>query len=488
MRGGPAVSGAQIQVAVVGHTNAGKTSLMRTLSRDAGFGEVASSPGTTRHVEATALLVEGAPVMELYDTPGLEDSIALLHRLERSGDAYADGVERIERFLNSRAAEGEFEQEAKVLRQVLASDLVLYVVDARESMMGRHRDELTLLGYSARPVVPVLNFTASSESQEPRWRALLARLGLHAVVAFDTVLYDLAGEQRLFEKMQSLLDTRYEALQALIEERRRLTARLREAGLASVAELLVDTAALQLRAPPGSSAALEAHAEDLRQRVRERERRCLREMLETFAFRPEDIQDPGLDIRAGQWRQDLFAPETLRAFGISAGGGAVTGAAIGMGVDALTGGLSLGAATLLGATAGALLGTARSHGQRALDRLRGFTLLRVDETTLRLLAGRGLELLRALMRRGHASLTPLELGRAAGPPPWAQARLPAPLATARGHPHWSSLADAPQRFEADAARAEAVSRLQRALGQWLEQAAPGADAPARPAATPPGPD
>lgn len=39
-----------VSVAVVGHTNAGKTSLMRTLLRDSHFGNVANTAGTTRHV------------------------------------------------------------------------------------------------------------------------------------------------------------------------------------------------------------------------------------------------------------------------------------------------------------------------------------------------------------------------------------------------------------------------------------------------------
>ncbi|WP_200870248.1 GTPase, partial [Pseudomonas aeruginosa] len=38
-------------LAVVGHTNTGKTSLLRTLTRDRGFGEVSHRPSTTRHVE-----------------------------------------------------------------------------------------------------------------------------------------------------------------------------------------------------------------------------------------------------------------------------------------------------------------------------------------------------------------------------------------------------------------------------------------------------
>ena len=58
-----------LKLAVVGHTNVGKTSLLRTLLRDRGFGEVSHRPSTTRHVEGARLSVDGQPLLELYDTP-----------------------------------------------------------------------------------------------------------------------------------------------------------------------------------------------------------------------------------------------------------------------------------------------------------------------------------------------------------------------------------------------------------------------------------
>mgnify|MGYP001555260318 CR=1 FL=1 len=66
-----------LAIAVVGHTNAGKTSLLRTLTRKRRFGEVSDRPGTTRHVEVVELRIAGRPALRFFDTPGLEDSVAL---------------------------------------------------------------------------------------------------------------------------------------------------------------------------------------------------------------------------------------------------------------------------------------------------------------------------------------------------------------------------------------------------------------------------
>src|SRR5262245_28654470 len=123
------MTGRVLKVAVVGHTNTGKTSLMRTLMRDVNFGEVSDRPATTRHVEGAALMVEGEKLLELYDTPGLEDSSALLEHLNsRHEHRRTDWIEPINAFLHGKEAsiEGRFAQEAKAIKQVLSSDVALY--------------------------------------------------------------------------------------------------------------------------------------------------------------------------------------------------------------------------------------------------------------------------------------------------------------------------------------------------------------------------
>ncbi|MEM1021518.1 MAG: GTPase domain-containing protein, partial [Pseudomonadota bacterium] len=88
------MTGQTLTVAIVGHTNVGKTSLLRTLTRDSAFGDVAARPGTTRSVEAATIPVgEGAIV--LFDTPGLEDSPAVRAHLQAEVDSGQDWVEAI---------------------------------------------------------------------------------------------------------------------------------------------------------------------------------------------------------------------------------------------------------------------------------------------------------------------------------------------------------------------------------------------------------
>jgi Domain of unknown function (DUF3482)/50S ribosome-binding GTPase len=449
-----------LKAAIVGHTNTGKTSLVRTLTRDAEFGEVSDRPATTRHVEGTVLLINDMPLVELYDTPGLEDPIGLLELLDRMrGNRRHDWIDVIREFLDGPAAHGDYAQEAKAIRQVLASDVALYVIDARDRVLGKHRDELEILGRCARPVMPVLNFVASPEARTAEWREHLSRVNMHAVAEFDTVVLNEFAEQRLFEKMQTLLDRFRPTLDALIEERKRQRAALVRSAAELIADLLIDVAAYVVVVPEQDVDRQEMVMEQLKEAVRSRERQCVTALFELFRFRPDDYEADAVPVEQGQWGMDLFNPASLKQFGIRAGSGAAAGGIAGLAIDAITGGLSLGAAAVLGATLGALWSSFESHGRRIADVFRGYTELRVQEATLKLLAARELDLTQALLRRGHASQDKLRLKAEdeSKRTQWASGPLPDVLLEARVHPEWSRLSTG--STPTGAARSQAPARL-----------------------------
>ena len=428
-----------LRLAVVGHTNVGKTSLLRTLTRDVGFGEVSHRPSTTRHVEGARLSVDGESLLELYDTPGLEDAIALrdfLDALERPGERL-DGPEKLRRFLDGSEARGRFEQEAKVLRQLQASDAGLYVIDAREPVLAKYRDELAVLAGCARPLLPVLNFVASASHREEQWREALSRLGLHALVRFDSVAPPLDGERRLYESLALLLEKSRPQLERLIRDHEAQAVARREAGAKLIAELLVDVAACRDMVP-GDAEAIRLATEVLRDRVRKREEACVQALLRLYAFRKDDARAADLPLLDGRWGDDLFNPETLRQLGVRLGGGVAAGAAAGAGIDLLVGGLTLGAATALGALAGGAWQTVGHYGQRLLGKLKGQRELSVDDSVLRLLALRQRQLLAALQARGHAAMEAIRVDSPEDKQ-WREGKLPEALRKARAHPEWSTL-------------------------------------------------
>ncbi|QVX17546.1 GTPase/DUF3482 domain-containing protein [Pseudomonas congelans] len=446
-----------IKLAVVGHTNVGKTSLLRTLTGDVSFGEVSHRPSTTRHVEGARLSVDGEALVELYDTPGLEDAIALLdylERLDRPGERL-DGPARLARFLEGSEARQRFEQEAKVMRQLLDSDAGLYVIDAREPVLAKYRDELAVLASCGKPLLPVLNFVSAQQHREPEWREALSRLGLHALVRFDSVAPPEDGGRRLYESLALLLESARPRLERLIDDQEKQRTAKRHSAARLIAELLIDCAACRRSVETTSDQEQQA-VEALRKAVRQREQQCVEALLKLYAFRKDDVSSSDLPLMDGRWGDDLFNPETLKLMGVRVGGGVAAGAAAGAGVDLMVGGVTLGAAALVGAIAGGALSTARSYGGRLLGKFKGRRELTVDDAVLRLLALRQRHLLLALGVRGHAALHSIELTTPQDKT-WRKGKIPEPLSRARAHPQWSTLNPQPKPNQAE--RQEAIDEL-----------------------------
>ncbi|OZI77124.1 GTPase/DUF3482 domain-containing protein [Bordetella genomosp. 12] len=424
-----------LRIAVVGHSNTGKTSLLRTLTRDADFGEVDDAAGTTRHVQSALLRGHGG--IEWFDTPGMEDSVALLEYLDHIAplSERLDGPARIRRFLDSPEAHGRYEQEARVLNKLLECDAGLYVIDARDPVLSKHRDELALLAACARPLLPVLNFVHAPGHRAAQWRDAMSRLGLHAVLEYDTVAPPLDGEQQLYARLAVLLDRHADMLAELSGALGRERAARRQAAYRLAAGLLIDAAALHLQSPPQALAQTQAL---LRDKIRGREQACVKALLTLYHFHRHDYRADALPLENERFGMDLFHPQALKDMGVQLGVGAAAGAMAGAAVDLLSAGLSLGTGMLIGAAAGGLWQGVDRLGKRLSGKLRGYRELSVDDGVLRLLALRQQQLIEALERRGHAAREPIVLPQAAQ---WQSGPLPAPLKEARSRPEWSALAE-----------------------------------------------
>lgn len=454
-----------LQLAVVGHTNTGKTSLLRTLTRDIHFGEVSARPSATRHVEGARLLADDEAVVELYDTPGLEDAMSLLDTMDTllSPGERLDGPARIARFLVSPDAQQRFEQEAKVLRQLLASDAGLVVIDVCDPVLTKYRDELSILTDCGKPLLPVLNFVRTPDNHADAWREALARVGLHSVIGFDTVTPDLEGEQQLFAKLALMLDRHAPALQRLIQARQSEALQRTQAAAQRIASLLVDVAAFRvtvLNADLGADEnMLRAPIEQMRDKVRQHEAACVADLLKLYRFRRDDVSLSGLPMLDGRWEDDLFSREALSVMGIRLSQGLVAGAVAGISIDLVVGGLTLGAATVAGALVGGLWQLGNTYGERVLGKLRGYRSLTVDDSILRLLALRQTWLVQTLQQRGHAAMQAIQLDSPEAKN-WREGKLPAELHKARSHAEWSALN---AEFRRSEAQEEALSTLAKAV-------------------------
>ena len=432
-------TGTLLNVAVVGHTNTGKTSLIRTMLRSSEFGEVEDSAGTTRHVELATISAGDVPILNLHDTPGLEDTHALHSYLKYAGaHSRSDSpVKILEDFVANIAIHDPLEQEAKVIRQVLRSDVLLYIIDVREPLLEKYRVELEILTRSAKPIIPVFNFVAGHEQELSRWRDRLAAYNIHATLEFDTVAFTFEAEKRLYQKIQTLVEQHYVNLQKLIDYRAKVWKQLCLSGAKRIAELIVNVACYRESKDLNSNQITESLNEDrIREFVRKAEQRCLNDLLTIFKFTEKDVEIQKIPVSNGHWELDIFAPGILKAYGLDVGSAAAKGAAAGAGIDLMVGGLSLGAASALGALAGAGWSTFRRYGDEIKAKLQGAKWLCVDENTLQILYLRQKQLLEKIMHRGHAANVALQIDdttKTDFPADWS-----AIISTLRQNPAWQN--------------------------------------------------
>ncbi len=465
-----------IVIAVVGHTNAGKTSLLRTLTRQVDFGEVSERPGTTRHAEALALRLDGQVAARFIDTPGLEDSVALLDFLGRQPGETR--TERVRAFLAGPEARAAFEQEAKVLRALLEqADCAMLVIDTRQPVLPKYRAEIEILSACAKPIMPVLNFVRDGASRVADWHTALQEAGLHARAEFDVVAPFHGSERELYTDLATLLPQRRAQLAELVDALALQARERQQAAARIVASHLIDVAAMR-RALPADE-----FADALRQKafvrafqddVRGHARHAVGELLALFGFRPADAELAELPALAERWEDDLFNPELLKKAGARLGLGAMIGAGVGVVADVALAGLSLGAATTLGATVGgALSGGWRPLWRKLENRMNGVQELTADDALLLLLAEHLSALSAALAQRGHAAQQRLTVSAANTPTDEARARIPQAvlaavqaLTPARSHPNWER---GERGARDDSERADLQQRVARLLPHEVEE-------------------
>jgi len=351
----------------------------------------------------------------LYDTPGLEDSRALSAHIKKlkAKSKSLSPAQILEHFVTNVSVNDPLEQEAKVIRQVLRSDILLYIIDVREPFLEKYRLELDILTQSAKPIIPVFNFIAGHDRELAKWREHLAAFHMHATLEFDTVAFTFEAEKRLYQKMQTLVESHYDRLQKLIDYRAKLWRQLCLSGAKRVAALIVNVACYRESKSTQNNLIAHSLLEDrLHEFVRKAEQHCLHDLLSIFNFSEKDVAIQRIPVSNGHWQLDIFAPGILKAYGLDVGSAAAKGAAACAGIDLMVGGMSLGAATALGAIAGAGWSTFKRYGDEIKATVKGTQWQCADETTLQVLYLRQKHLLNKLMHRGHAAQDTLHVDKA----------------------------------------------------------------------------
>jgi hypothetical protein len=202
---------AAIELSLLSHTNAGKTTLARTLLRR-DIGEVDDRAHVTEIAERHVLVEsEQGDLLALWDTPGLGDSARLLARLKHSNNPLGWFLSQVWDRLTDRP----FWSSQQALRNAQEqSDVLLYVVNAAEAPWdaGYVAAEMQILDWIGKPVLVLLNQLgpaggeAETAADVALWRQhLLASPSVHGVLSLDAFARCWVHEEALLRHVQVLL-------------------------------------------------------------------------------------------------------------------------------------------------------------------------------------------------------------------------------------------------------------------------------------------
>jgi len=388
-------TGQTVSLSLVSHTNAGKTTLARTLlGRD--IGEVRDEAHVTELAEPHVLVdsPDGDRLL-LWDTPGFGDSQRLARRLAQAGHPIGWFLGEVWDRWRHRA----FWSSQRALRHVLAeSDLVLYLVNATETPedAGYLAAELQVLALVGKPVVALLNQlgpagTGGTDAQaaslarrwaqrltgEPVVRAVLpldafSRCWVQEGVLWQAVAPALTGaRQAAFGRLQAVWQARQQATwQAAMGE---LAQRLACAALDREPVLAGGWRAVW-HGPLRSLGAALGWPDDGGTPT-DRAMAALAGRLDTELRRSTDalIRLHGLDGRAGaevmaRLARHYAVQQPLDEGRAALWGGLVTGALAGLKADIASGGLTMGGGLLAGGVLGAL---GAAGAARGVNKVRG---------------------------------------------------------------------------------------------------------------------
>jgi hypothetical protein len=377
---------ATIELTLVSHTNAGKTTLARTLlGRD--IGEVRDLPHVTEIAEAHTLAETAAgDVLRLWDTPGFGDSSRLLQRLRVADNP----IGWLLREVWDRYRDRPFwcnQQAVRAARD--SSDVVLYLVNAAEDPRdtGYVAPEMQVLRWVGKPVIVLLNQLGppraadAERADEERWRRHLepfgivgdvltldafARCWVHERVLLDAVGRLLApakraAHARLAGEWTARSIDRFTTSMRVLAEQRVQIARDRE-------PVAVESATAMQKVLRSVGVGREGDA------ARETAMAALAARLDAQIRATTDrlIELHGLHGSAAQtvlerMRANFATKERVDEGKAALWGSVITGALTGLKAELAAGGLTFGAGMLVGGVIGGLTGAGVARGLNVLS-------------------------------------------------------------------------------------------------------------------------
>ena len=354
------------EFAVVGHPNEGKSSVLSTLAEDDSV-RISPMPGETRECQVFPVTIDGREIIRFTDTPGFQNPRRTLRWMQ---EYEGNDESLIAAFIESHTNDPDFEDDCKLLQPLLRGAGIIFVVDGSRPLRNMDKAEMEILRLTGCPRMAIINCKDEETGWLAKWQ-LEFRKNFNSIRLFNSCKATYGERIALLESLkaidqdlQPVLDRVISAFKEDWQQRNfqvaELLLTLVEAGIqyshSVPVQIGVDEEALKKKLHAGYE-----------QFLRKQEETCQKRMRKRYKHNIFNLELPPHSIL----QEDLFAEKTWEFLGLNSTqlimAGALSGAAVGAGVDVAAAGLSFGVFSTIGGIVGAA-GTALKGREFLSDR------------------------------------------------------------------------------------------------------------------------
>jgi predicted GTPase len=361
------------EFAIVGHPNEGKSSVLSTLSEDDSV-RVSPVPGETKDCRTFPVIIDRKEVIRFIDTPGFQNPRKTLAWMQQYR---GKDQNLITDFIHAHQDNPAFHDDCALLAPLASGAGLIFVVDGSRPLRNIDRAEMEILRLTARPRMAIINCKDEESSFLEGWQNEF-RKHFNAIRLFNAnkATYSqrialLNTLKAIDQDLEGVIESVIQAFQQDWQNRNLQTADV-------ITAMLTDSLLYHKSVPCPAGADEEQLKKKLHKTytefVTKRERQAHQQIRKLFKHNIFNLQLPGQSIL----QQDLFSAKTWQFLGLTAHqltmAGALSGAALGVGLDALAGGITFGIFTALGGAFGAAAAAMKGKEMLTGSRLLGMKL------------------------------------------------------------------------------------------------------------------
>jgi hypothetical protein len=359
--------------AIVGHPNEGKSSVVSTLSEDDSV-RISPVPGETTKCRSFPVLIDGREVIRFIDTPGFQHprkTLAWMRAWQGSDQ------EMLTEYLRQHREEPALQDDCALLTPLAAGAGIIFVVDGSRPLRNMDKAEMEILRLTGRPRMAIINCKDEESRFLTDWQNEFRKY-FNSIRLFNANKATYSQRIALLNSLKAIDQDLEELIEQVIQAFAQDWENRRRQSAALLTAMLKDSLAYRASAscPPGTDE--KALRTKLRSTytdfVTKRERTTHQQLRKLFKHNLFNLQLPEQSIL----QEDLFAATTWKFLGLSdedlIWAAAMSGAAVGAGMDVLAAGISFGVFMAIGGAVGAVGAAVKGRDLLTGRRLLGMKL------------------------------------------------------------------------------------------------------------------